>query len=330
MRIFKSSRTAVAAAAAVLLGCHHRSVIPAASVRDGFVTADDGAKLYYRIIGGGPDTLLAPPAAYLAEDLGPLLAKHLIVTYDPRSRGASEMLDTTRLGFFKDVEDMEAVRRGLRLEHVAVLGWSYLGGVAATYVALHPEHVTRLIQIGPMTPRAGSNFMDPRRRIIQRDTAAIRRLRGTAASLRTASDSVAFCRLDMRARLLPPYMADTANIARMKSDPCAWQNENPERWLRAVRLSLAALGNAYDLRPRAVAVQVPVLVIWGDADPGPEAAAQEWTISFPNARMLTIPSAGHLPHLEQPKIFFEAVDRFLTSEWPKDARRPAGNIGPSG
>ena len=37
-----------------------------APIREGFVTADDGAKLYYIIMGSGPDTVLAPAAIVLA------------------------------------------------------------------------------------------------------------------------------------------------------------------------------------------------------------------------------------------------------------------------
>jgi pimeloyl-ACP methyl ester carboxylesterase len=30
--------------------------------------------------------------------------------------------------------------------------------------------------------------------------------------------------------------------------------------------------------------------------------------------------AGHLMHLEQPDIFFEAVETFLAGEWPAEAK----------
>lgn len=281
-------------------------------LRDGLITADDGAKIYYSIVGNGPDTLLAPPAAYLALDFTPLVKGRTIVFYDPRSRGKSELLtDSTRFGFYKDVEDMEAVRRALKIGHMSVLGWSYFGGVAAVYVSAHPEHVTHLIQVGPIAPRSNAAWNDSRRISRQVDTVAVRRVLAMRGAVRTAADSLTYCRLDVRYRMLPGAMADTGAIARMKSDPCASQNENPERWRRSVRLALAQLGTSYDFRPELARVTAPVLVVWGDADPGPELAVREWVSTWPKARLLVIHGAGHLPWLEHPEVFFPAVDRFL-------------------
>jgi pimeloyl-ACP methyl ester carboxylesterase len=35
---------------------------------------------------------------------------------------------------------------------------------------------------------------------------------------------------------------------------------------------------------------------------------------MPNARLVLIPKAGHLPFIEQPDDFFKAAERFLTSK----------------
>ena len=307
---------------AVVSGCAHRRPQPL-PIREGFVTAGDGAKLYYAIMGSGPDTVLAPPAAYLAADFAPLAEGRVIVMYDPRSRGKSEMLtDSSRFGFYKDVEDMEAVRRTLKISRMSLLGWSYFGGVAAVYASMHPDRVSRIVQIGPIAPRSGGGWNDTRQITRQVDTAAVRGIREMRANLRTGSDSLLYCRLDVRHRMLPGAMADTAAIARMKADPCSSQNETPERWRRSVALAMAQLGNDYDLRPRLGVVSVPVLVVWGDADAVPEASVREWVRSWPESRLVVIRGAGHLPWLEHPEVFFRAVDGFLRGRWPDSVDPP--------
>lgn len=281
-------------------------------VRDGFISANDGAQIYYTIMGTGPDTLLAPAAVYLAADFGSLANGRTIIFYDNRSRGKSEFLvDSTRFGFYRDVEDMEAVRRALKINQMSVLGWSYLGGVVAVYASAHPEHVTHIIQVGPIAPRRNTAWNDSRQISRQIDTVAVRRVLEMQSSLRTPSDTLLYCRLFVRYRMLPRIMADTTAIARMKSDPCASPNERPERLQRSVRLALAQLGSSYDFRPQLSQVRTPVLIVWGDADQGPESAVREWVASWPNAQLLVIHGAGHLPWLEHPEIFFPAVDHFL-------------------
>ena len=75
----------------------------------------------------------------------------------------------------------------------------------------------------------------------------------------------------------------------------------------------------YDLRPLLGRVTVPVLVIYGEADPVPRAAVEAWASGYPNARLLVIRRAGHLSHVEQPAIFFVALNAFLRGHWPEEA-----------
>ena len=67
-----------------------------------------------------------------------------------------------------------------------------------------------------------------------------------------------------------------------------------------------------DLLPSLGVVKAPALVIHGTADPIPVESSEAWAQSLPNARLLLIEGAGHLPHVEQPEIFFTAVETFLT------------------
>jgi proline iminopeptidase len=68
-------------------------------------------------------------------------------------------------------------------------------------------------------------------------------------------------------------------------------------------------------------VKAPVLVIHGIADPIPIAASEAWTRTLPNARLLIINGAGHMPQFEQPEVFFKAVETFLKGDFPPDAKK---------
>ncbi|MGW0771058.1 alpha/beta fold hydrolase [Streptomyces sp. NPDC002676] len=65
------------------------------------------------------------------------------------------------------------------------------------------------------------------------------------------------------------------------------------------------------LRARLAHVTVPTLVLWGEADRiVTPAYGSAYAAAFENARYVTVPQAGHLPHLEQPERTFALLDAF--------------------
>src|SRR5690349_13214473 len=92
------------------------TALAAALVRpdpSGYVTADDGTRLYYRVVGSAPDTLIAihgGPGVDLesiAGDFAPLAARHTVIFYDQRGTGRSDLpADTVRLGARRQVDDL--------------------------------------------------------------------------------------------------------------------------------------------------------------------------------------------------------------------------------
>jgi len=84
--------------------------------------------------------------------------------------------------------------------------------------------------------------------------------------------------------------------------------------LEGVIGALAAMRDRPDSMPDLPDIDVPVLVIHGADDqliPVTEAEAMAETV--PDGRLVIIPNAGHLPNLEQPDAFNDAVIDFLES-----------------
>jgi pimeloyl-ACP methyl ester carboxylesterase len=78
-------------------------------------------------------------------------------------------------------------------------------------------------------------------------------------------------------------------------------------------------GNPYmhdpKLRGRLHRVDVPVLVVWGEQDGViPLEYGRTFAASFPRARFVPIPQAGHFPFIENPGAFFEALGEFAGTE----------------
>lgn len=74
----------------------------------------------------------------------------------------------------------------------------------------------------------------------------------------------------------------------------------------------AALRDA-DLRGSVPSIQIPALVLCGDADLAtPPALGEELATLLPNARFELIANAAHLPSIEQPDVLAEKIITFLT------------------
>lgn len=76
----------------------------------------------------------------------------------------------------------------------------------------------------------------------------------------------------------------------------------------------AAMRDRPDSTPDLAQLTVPTLIIHGEDDQLiPVAEAQAMANTIPKAELMIIPGAGHMPNLEKPEIFNDAVRDFLES-----------------
>lgn len=83
--------------------------------------------------------------------------------------------------------------------------------------------------------------------------------------------------------------------------------------IQGITGALRAMKDRPDSSPLLAEIDVPVLIIHGNQDQLiPVNEAQEMQSSIFESEILTIESAGHLPNLEQPFAFNQALRQFLT------------------
>lgn len=76
--------------------------------------------------------------------------------------------------------------------------------------------------------------------------------------------------------------------------------------------ALAAMRDRPDSTPDLAALKVPTLVIHGAEDQLiPVSEAESMAKALPQAKLVKVPGAGHLPNLENPDLFNDAVREFL-------------------
>src|SRR5215472_15590070 len=126
----------------------------------GYVTATDGVRLHYTRVGRGAKTvIIVPGRLFLFHDFQRLAEGRTLVFYDMRNRGLSDAVsDPSKISLQHDADDLEAVRAHFVTEKPDLIGFSYLGKIVILYATQHPDHVNRIVQIGPVARKFGTQF----------------------------------------------------------------------------------------------------------------------------------------------------------------------------
>jgi proline iminopeptidase len=296
---------------------------PAAAPREGWVVTPDSARLYYRVVGSGADTVIAihgGPGVDLesiANDFAPLAERHVVVFYDQRGAGRSTLpADTASLTVARQVADLDAVRRHFRIERATLVAHSYGPLLAATYAIAHPDAVRRMVFFGPVPPRRGDLWARFGAATAARvDSAEGARMADAMRRLADpASDSAAvrracreFWAVAMRPRLADPERT----LPLVRSDLCASDPAGIRYGLAVTNPVVMASHGDWDLTAALRTLAVPTLVVHGEDEAIPMDMVEEWTRALPDARLVRVPDAAHFAYLEQGRLVWPEVERFL-------------------
>jgi 3-oxoadipate enol-lactonase len=183
----------------------------------------------------------------------------------------------------------EAVNDAAGGDEVIVLGNGYGGFVALQMAIRHPGIASRFVFAD-----CGAAFSEDGRQAF-RNMAAASKARGLSDITDVA----------MRRLFAPEFQAEHPDLMRDRRE--AFLRTDPEVF-RAACGQLAEL----DLRPELLRVTVPVLVLVGEHDEAtPPPMSRELAALLPDARLKIIPGCAHVPQLQSPEIFLDAIGDFL-------------------
>lgn len=302
------------------------------SPREGYIRTADGVRLFYKIVGSGAETLVAVHGGpgnslnSILADLEPLAQNRTVIYYDQRGNGRSDLIkDPDALSISKHIEDLETVRTYFKLDKMTLLGNSWGGMLIGFYAVAHPDKVERMILHSPGEPT--KTFMvkadeEMQLRLNQQLSPEQKKRYAFVSNYQNwikAENPKAVCR-EFYQLLLPFYVSQPESAGRLKGDVCSG-SDDAVRYQQFVNEQIMnSLGN-WNLLPSLGTVKSPVLVIYGAADPAFVETPEAWARALPNARLLVINGAGHLPHVEQPEMFFNAVETFLKGNFPPEAKK---------
>ena len=291
------------------------------TMSEGYVTADDGLRLFYKRVGEGPLALMLNGVP-LADDFMPLADSRSIVFFDNRGRGRSDAVrDRSQIerGIHHDVDDLDAIRRHFGAAQVDVIGHSYAAVTAALFAMKYPAHANRIIQIGAMAPGAPRQYPPTLSHV---DDVFRKAMADIAEFMKDpeARVSVEQCQRFWSV-INPVYVTNPADVTKLRWMRCDLENERTflPLWMHHLQPSIHALKLTAD---GGAHMRTPVLVIHGRKDrSGPYGGGRDWAALLPNARLLTIEEGGHVPWIEAPDDVLGAMRTFLNGVWPATAER---------
>lgn len=210
-----------------------------------------------------------------------------VIRHDRRGHGLSD----GSAGAAEDVPDLGALLDHLAVARATVVGMSQGARTALAFAIARPDRVDGLVLDGPPDFRAGaaSDERSPLARFRERAQS------GGLEAFRAA------WRDDPLMQLHSGDRAATELLARALSR------------YRGLDLLDPAPAAAAALDQRAIAaLPMPVLIVTGERDTAERRAAAAWLRSLlPAADWAEIAQAGHLPNLDQPRAWGDAVRKFL-------------------
>jgi proline iminopeptidase len=274
----------------------------------GSVPVARGVKLWYRVVGDGPETIIVPVTGNDTEFERLRVPGHRVLFYDVRRRGRSDLVeDPLKLGFAVEVIDLEAIRQSFGIDRFSAVAASYHAGIVATYAIQHPERVVRMVLAAPIPVRAGTTSQ-PGPEAPPHLVAELDQIEATGLRER---DPAAFCQA-WRKVYVPLLMGDPSRFDEL-APVCRYPNEWPWQVAKSMVFVYAQL-RQYDWRAPLRHVSVPTLLVHGSADQHPVQVVHEWTDALPDARLLELDGAGRFPWVERADPFFDATNRFLAGE----------------
>ena len=287
-----------------------------------------GRQASCEVVGRGRPTLMFPggpgfSASYMradAELFADTLKSYLV---DPHGSGrSSPPSDPSEYSPEGHARFYEDVRKALGLDEVLLFGHSFGATTALSYAALFPEAVSACVAvagfgIGPETATDEATAAEA-----QHEAALARHAGapwyGEARAIMDAWTERVLATDDpreveqMMSAVLPLYMAhpDRPDIAKALD----YMRGLLEADLAAAKAWEGGLYQTIDLRPVLARIRCRVLIVAGDLDflCGP-AQARPIAAAVPGARLVVIPECGHVPSVEAPNTYQEAVLSFVAA-----------------
>ncbi len=293
-------------------------------MQEGFVDAH-GVLIYYAAVGRGAPLMIVhggPGAShdYLLPYLLPLARHNRLIFIDERGSGKSEKLeDPSGYTVENMVEDVEAVRQGLKLGKISLLGHSYGGVLAQAYALKYQKNLSHLILCSTFYSTKEMNqvfqkelaAMDPqaRQKIAAMEKDGLYDKGKPWEKGRYPADYMVAAWGDGYFPYLYQKRPD-ANYDPIGSGVMSWDLYR-EMWGSHGEFVIDGNLKSVEYGDKLKTITVPTLITAGDHDECDPVQSKEMQQKIAGSKLVILPQSGHMTFVDQPALYLKAVGDFL-------------------
>ncbi|MDH7447491.1 alpha/beta fold hydrolase [Aquimarina sp. 2201CG14-23] len=269
------------------------------------------SKIYYETFGEGDPLLIINGGPGMNSRgfraIATLLSKnHQTIIYDQRGTGDSSLKSVSSETITMDlmIEDIEKLRKYLRLENWTVMGHSFGGILASYYTSKHPNRINKLILSASggldleLLNYVGQNIAD---KLSKEETKNLQKWTQKI----NQGDTTYTARLQRGKALAPAYVVDKTHvptIAERLTQGNSTINMLVFQNLRSIK---------YDCTEVLKSFQKPVLIIQGKQDIIDQKTAIKAHQIFPNSTLVLLDECGHYGWLDKKEEYLSEIYTFL-------------------
>ena len=252
----------------------------------------NGERLHYREEGSGPAILfihsMGADSTMWRDQFAALADRYRCIAFDCRGHGASSY--NARFAVAGVAADLQAGLDALGVEACHLVGLAMGVPIAVCLAARSPGAVRSATLV--------DGFVDMRE-------AGGARIPEWSAAIRSAPMA------EFARRYVDSRLTDSASRRAREDLAAAIARVPPQAYIDV----MTAIFDGIAFTEEAAAVRAPALVIWGEEDEvTPLAHSRQIADTVPDARLETIPGAGHIANLDKPEAFNRLLAGFLDGQ----------------
>lgn len=298
----------------------------------------DGSKIAYTLIAAKGEKKPYPiiylhggPGGFISEISIKMLSPfadsgYTIYLYDQVGSGASSRLENVRdYTVQKHIDELDEIIKNTGAEKVILIGQSWGAILATLYAADHSDKVDKIILTcpGPVYPYHAElanekapdslHLKDPiftkadGNKLANNIRTKAMALVATTFGKKLASDEEADAFASYSSTLVNrSCVCDTANLKQMKTEAGSGYYVQLLTYLDLTKIA--------DPRNKFKNLNTKMLVMKGECDNQKWGFTHEYLQLFKNSRLQVIPGAGHFIFLEQPELYEQTINQFLSGK----------------
>jgi len=279
--------------------------------KDGFAESN-GVKIYYRVFGTGTPILIINGGPGLNSDGFVELAKTLsghneTIIYDQRGTGKSVMheIDASTITMQLMIDDMENLRKHLKIARWIILGHSFGGMLASYYATIHPDRIISMI-----LSSSGGIDLDLLSYVSKNINARLTPQQLDSASYWSqkiaAGDTSNFARRRRADALANAYVLDRKYVPQI-AERLTYSNLHINNliWQDMQRIH-------FNCEPKLSTFDKPVLIIQGRQDIIEERTSQRAKKILKNSKLVIIDHCVHYGWLDNRDAYLSEVEDFVS------------------